>query len=78
MCTRELSRYMTNNVPTFHHTDSVFVMAIAILSLYNELLTDYRMPNTFIDMMSSNDTLHTTFFHLLPPAIRSIGRRAGY
>ena len=46
MCTREPSRYMTNNVPTFHHTDSVLVMAIAILTFYHKLLTDYRTLNT--------------------------------
>ena len=40
------------------------VMTIAILSLKSELLSQYRMPNALnIDMMSSNDTLDSIFFH---------------
>ena len=57
---RELSWYMSNNSTTFHHTDSMSVMTIAILSLKSELLSQYKMPNALIDVMSLNDTLEYT------------------
>ena len=63
VCTRELSWYVANDSTTFHHTDSVSVMIIAILSLKSELLSQYRMPNALIDVMSSNDTLDSILFH---------------
>ena len=40
------------------------VVAIAILSLKSELLSQYRTPNALnIDVMSSNDTLDSILFH---------------
>ena len=35
---------MSNDSTTFHHTDSMSVMTIAILSRESELLSQYRMP----------------------------------
>ena len=60
---RKLSRYVADNISTFHHTNSLSVMTIAFLSLKYELLSHYRMPNALIDVMSSNDTLHSVLFH---------------
>ena len=40
------------------------VVAIAILSLKSELLSQYRTPNALnMDVMSSNDTLDSILFH---------------
>ena len=76
VCTRKLSRYVANNVTTIHHTDSVSVVTIAFLSHKNELVSQYRMPNAFIDVMSSNDTLQSTILFHLSYAIFSTGMRS--
>ena len=47
----------------FHHTDSVSVMTVAVFSLKSKLLSQYWMPNTLVDLMSSNNTLHNILFH---------------
>ena len=48
---------------TFHHTNSMSVMTIAFHSLKYELLSQYRMQNALIDVMYSNNTLHSVLFH---------------
>ena len=41
----------------------MYVVTIAFLPLKYELLSLYRMPNAFVDVMSSNDALHSVLFH---------------
>ena len=39
------------------------VMTIAFHSLKYKLLSQYRMQSALIDVMSSNDALHSVLFH---------------
>ena len=39
------------------------VVTIAFHSLKYELLSQYRMQNALIDVMSSNNALHSVLFH---------------
>ena len=55
---------MANDSTVFHHTDSVSVTAIAVLSLKSELLSHSGLPNGLIDVMSSNYTLHNVLCHV--------------
>ena len=61
---RYTSRNMTNNDTSVNHDNGVRIVCVATLLLARQNLSDCRLPDSSVDVISTNDGLYGVSVHL--------------